>query len=151
MACAQRFLLAGSPPERRGGKQQLPNITNIFQYFDTRILADAFGVPTSIARKLKEVDESKGFIVRVQKAFQVIKPQASSEEEEDEEEQRGSGRNGIEETICSMKLVENIADPERADIYTAEGGRIATLNSRNLPILKRVKLSAGRGVLHKVN
>ncbi|KAI8006416.1 hypothetical protein LOK49_LG07G01662 [Camellia lanceoleosa] len=46
-----------------------------------------------------------------------------------------------------MRIRENIADPERADVYTAQGGRISTLNSHNLPILRNLQLSGERGVL----
>lgn len=68
----------------------------------------------------------------------------------EEEEGGGWKENGLEETYCSMRVRENIADPARADIYSARGGRIATLNSLNLPILRFLRLSAERGVLYRV-
>ncbi|XP_024032266.1 legumin B-like, partial [Morus notabilis] len=57
--------------------------------------------------------------------------------------------NGLEETFCSMRLKENIGDPSRADIFTPQAGRISTVNSFNLPILRHLRLSAERGVLYK--
>lgn len=85
------------------------------------------------------------------------------EEREREQEQerererrmcRRGGRdcdNGLEETFCSMRLKENIGDPSRADIFTPQAGRISTVNSFNLPILRHLRLSAERGVLYKVS
>ncbi|CAM8928694.1 unnamed protein product [Rhodiola kirilowii] len=61
----------------------------------------------------------------------------------------GRGDNGFEETLCNMRLRENINDPERADIYTTRGGRISTINSFNLPVLSWLDLSAERGVLYQ--
>ncbi|KAK3010547.1 hypothetical protein RJ639_011158 [Escallonia herrerae] len=48
-----------------------------------------------------------------------------------------------------MKIKENIANPEHADVYSARGGRISTINSLNLPILRKLQLSAERGVLYR--
>ena len=59
--------------------------------------------------------------------------------------------NGMEETICAMRLTENLEDPERADVYTVHGGRIRTITSFDLPILKHLQLSAKRGYLYKVS
>lgn len=59
--------------------------------------------------------------------------------------------NGLEETICTMRLRENIGDRSRADIYTPQAGRINTLNSHNLPILFWLQLSAEHGLLHNVS
>ncbi|KAK4795342.1 hypothetical protein SAY86_013336 [Trapa natans] len=57
--------------------------------------------------------------------------------------------NGVEETLCTMRLRENIADPRRADVYTQNVGRINTVNSHNLPILFWLQLSAEHGVLQR--
>ncbi|KAJ1397831.1 RmlC-like cupin domain superfamily [Sesbania bispinosa] len=76
-------------------------------------------------------------------------------EEEEEEEERGSrgrggcGRNGLEETICTTKIHENIAHPSRADLYNPRAGRISTVNSLTLPILSFVGLGAEYVVLYK--
>lgn len=58
--------------------------------------------------------------------------------------------NGLEETLCSMRLRENIGNPSRAEIYTQGAGQISTLNSQKLPILYRLQLSAEKGHLHRV-
>ncbi|GMN75590.1 hypothetical protein TIFTF001_056550, partial [Ficus carica] len=74
------------------------------------------------------------------------------EQQERERDRRRSPRgdydNGLEETFCSMRLKENIGDPSRADIFTPQAGRISTVNSFNLPILRHLRLSAERGVLY---
>ncbi|KAL7215491.1 hypothetical protein ACSBR1_027623 [Camellia fascicularis] len=98
------------------------------------------------ARRIQSEDDYRGFIVRVEPEFQVARPRRSHKEEEEEEREYRS--NGLEETICTMRIRENIADPERADVYTAQGGRISTLNCHNLPILRNLQLSAERGVLY---
>ena len=80
------------------------------------------------------------------------------EEREQERERResqrggrgGGGYNGIEETLCTLRLRENIHDPSRADIYNPHAGRISTLNSHNLPVLRWLQLSAEFGRLQRV-
>ncbi|KAK7267357.1 hypothetical protein RIF29_20027 [Crotalaria pallida] len=57
--------------------------------------------------------------------------------------------NGIEETICSVELRENIADPSRADLFNPTAGRISTVNSLTLPILRWFQLSAEYVSLYK--
>ncbi|WJX12211.1 Legumin type B [Trifolium repens] len=76
------------------------------------------------------------------------------DEDEDEDEEyephrrseqkrsKGERENGLEETICSAKIRENIARPERADLYNPRAGCISTVNSLTLPILRRLRLSA---------
>ncbi|XP_058770960.1 legumin J-like isoform X2 [Vicia villosa] len=70
--------------------------------------------------------------------------QREDEQEEEKEEIRRSegGKNGLEETICSVKIRENIAHPARADLYNPRAGRISTANSLTLPILRNLRLSA---------
>ncbi|KAK2401803.1 hypothetical protein P8452_08443 [Trifolium repens] len=73
------------------------------------------------------------------------KQRGKEEEDEERREQKRSGKerkNGLEETICSAKIRENIARPERADLYNPRAGRISTVNSLTLPILRRLRLSA---------
>lgn len=108
-------------------------------------MAESFGVNIETVKKLQRDENRRGFIVNVDRGLQVIRPPRMEEEEE-----RGRKENGLEETYCSMRVRENIADPARADIYSARGGRIATLNSLNLPILRYLRLSAERGVLYRV-
>lgn len=83
--------------------------------------------------------------MRVKNELRVLRPRG----QEQEQTGRFEAANGFEETICTMRLRENLAKPERADVYTARGGSISTLNSLNLPILKYLQLSAGRGNLQR--
>jgi hypothetical protein len=87
--------------------------------------------------------------VRVKGGLQIVMPPLRQEEQE--QGQRGEHRNGLEETMCTMRIRENIGDPSRADVFTPEAGRISTVNSHNLPILRYIQLSAERGVLYNVS
>ena len=71
-------------------------------------------------------------------------------EKESREKQRTPGRNGLEETICSARLVENIARPAHADLYNPRAGRISDVNSLTLPILRNLRLSAEYVLLYRV-
>ncbi|KAL5792747.1 hypothetical protein ACOSP7_001341 [Xanthoceras sorbifolium] len=145
---------------RGKGQQQQSSCNNIFCGFDPQILSEAFNVDQSLIEKLQNDDDNRGAMVKVKGELQVIKPPRSSRQtqtgrqEESEEREReaqmlhGSrGINGIEETICSMRLRENVGDPSRADIYSPEVGRLVTLDSNNLPILSWLQLSVERGTL----
>ncbi|MCL7032352.1 hypothetical protein MKW94_030091 [Papaver nudicaule] len=157
----RRFQLAGSQQtqtssyqqrqqqqrEQTRGQQDIPE-NNIFSGFNVETLAEAFGVSTETARKLQGQNDQRGNIVFVEGGLQVIKPRQGEEEEQQEQRYRTT-TNGLEETICSMRLKENIANPTRADIYSERGGRITTLNSQKLPILNYIQMSAERGVLHQ--
>lgn len=91
-------------------------------------------------------------IVRVEREFEVISPQYQGEEERERERRDYNGTtNGLEETLCTFRLKENIGDPSKADVYNPRGGRVSTLNSQNLPVLGWVQLSAERGVLYRVS
>ncbi|CDO99985.1 unnamed protein product [Coffea canephora] len=131
------FFLAGNPKqqEEEGGiwqgkqsqQQQHYQGYIIFQGFEVQILAQAFGISQETARKLQNENDWRGDVVRVKNELHAA--------------------NGLEGTICTMRVRENLANPERADVYTARGGSISSLNSMNLPILKYLQLSAGRGFL----
>ncbi|XP_041004554.1 11S globulin seed storage protein Jug r 4 [Juglans microcarpa x Juglans regia] len=148
------------------GQQQRDLGNNVFSGFDADFLADAFNVDTETARRLQSENDHRRSIVRVEgRQLQVIRPRWSREEQEREErkerereresererrQSRRGGRddNGLEETICTLRLRENIGDPSRADIYTEEAGRISTVNSHTLPVLRWLQLSAERGALY---
>ncbi|XP_018827328.1 11S globulin-like [Juglans regia] len=148
------------------GQQQRGSSNNVFSGFDAEFLADAFNVDTETARRLQSNHDQRRGIVRVEGNLQVIRPRWSREEQELEDrrerqrelewerERRQSRRtggrfdNGLEETVCTLRLRENIGDPSRADIYTEQAGRISTVNSQNLPILRWLQLSAERGALY---
>ena len=175
----QRFYLAGKPQQERSGEHQFSresrrgerNTGNIFSGFETRLLAESFGVSEEIAQKLQAEQDDRGNIVRVQEGLHVIKPPSRSWEEREQgsasregrhhgrpwETEQGGSRdsrylpNGVEETICSARLAVNIDDPFEADVYTPEAGRLTTVNSFNLPILRHLRLSAAKGVLYGVS
>ncbi|KAE8676859.1 Legumin A [Hibiscus syriacus] len=137
-------------------EQQSSSCNNLLCAFDSEFLAQAFNVDTSLIRRLQEVRGNKGSIIRVKDRLDVVSPPRMEEEEREErqeeerrrERQRGGRDNGLEETFCAMRMKENIADPERADIFNPQAGRISTLNGYNLPILQALGLSAERGVLY---
>ncbi|KAD3338367.1 hypothetical protein R6Q59_026986 [Mikania micrantha] len=157
----RRFFLAGNSQERqqqqqerqprswrgqRGGRSQQKGSNNIFQGFDVQTIAEAFNVDQETARMLKCEDDQRGHIVLVKQGLQVIQP---SIRREDEQFRGGPRANGVEETICSMKLRTNIDDPSKADVYNPEAGRCTRLNSFKFPILQFLRLSAERGVLNR--
>ncbi|KAL2230086.1 UNVERIFIED_CONTAM: 11S globulin seed storage protein Jug r 4 [Sesamum indicum] len=149
----RHFFLAGNP---QGGRQsyfgrpqtekQQGGTNNIFNGFDDEILADAFGVDVQTARRLKGQDDLRGRIVRAER-LDIVLP--GEEEEERWERDPYSGANGLEETLCTAKLRENLDEPARADVYNPHGGRISSLNSLTLPVLSWLRLSAEKGVLYR--
>ncbi|XP_047326111.1 11S globulin seed storage protein 1-like [Impatiens glandulifera] len=148
----RKFFLAGNPQQGfqgQGAEQhhqtgEKQNAGNVFHGIEEEFLVQIFGIDRETARKLRGEDDKRGHIVRVEQSFQVISPPSRREEQE-----RRSNDNGLEETICSTKLIENINDPSRADIFNPQAGRFNTLTSYDLPILKSLKLSAERGVLYR--
>lgn len=70
-------------------------------------------------------------------------------EREEWETKRHGSSNGVEETICTLKLQHNIARPSSADFYNPKAGRIKNLNSLTLPALQQFDLSAQYVVLYK--
>ncbi|XP_034894013.1 legumin B-like [Populus alba] len=173
----REFFLAGNPPQesqsqrssyQRGqyegqhGRQyedesrreQQERSRNVFSGFNEQILAEAFNIDTKLARRMQNENDNRGIIVRTQHELHVISPRQSQEEEERQQESRRSTRrrhedNGVEETFCTARLKININDPEDADVFNPRAGRLTTVNSLNLPILRHVQLSAERGVLYQ--
>ncbi|XP_058770865.1 legumin J-like [Vicia villosa] len=97
----------------------------------------------------KETEEKK----RESRGQGEEKEQVEEEEKEEEEEvhrehSKGS-KNGLEETICTTRIRENIARPSRADLYNPRAGRISTVNSLTLPILRNLRLSAEYVLLYR--
>ncbi|WJX79005.1 Legumin A2, variant 2 [Trifolium repens] len=86
------------------------------------------------------------------------KGRREQDEDEDEKHSRphhkgGSRRqhddNGLEETICTARLHQNIGSSSSPDIYNPQAGRIKTITSLDLPVLRWIQLSAEHGSLHK--
>ena len=137
--------------ESRRGQQE--RYRNLFGGFDERLLAEAFNVDTRLVRRMRNENDNRGIIVQVQHELQVVSPQESREEEEREREhqrRQGGGSNGLEESFCTARLKHNINNPEDADVFNPQAGRLTTVNSLTLPILRHVQLSAQRGVLYPV-
>ncbi|OMP09018.1 11-S seed storage protein, plant [Corchorus olitorius] len=148
----RKFYLAGNPEEEQKKLQRLQQqkqgtesepqqhneCTNSL-CFKPEYLAQAFNVDEDVIRKLQEQGKS-GTIIRV-KNLQFIEPPRVQHEEG----RRGSmGDNGV---YCAMKMKENIAEPELADFFNPQAGRITNLNSFKLPLLAHLGMSAERGVL----
>lgn len=106
-----------------------------------------------LIRKLQGQNDRRGNIVRVEGGLQAVLPQRGQEEQGSEQQQDhllGHG-NGFEETICSLRLKQNIGDPRQADVYTPRGGHRSSVTGYDLPILRKiVRLSAHQGYLHQV-
>ncbi|KAJ9543532.1 hypothetical protein OSB04_023239 [Centaurea solstitialis] len=155
----RRFYLAGNPQaqsqQQQGQWQPMRqqqqgqshrNAGNIFNGFDVEFLQEAFNVDRETAEKLQGQRDQRGHIVRVQQGLQIIRPPQSRQEQE--QEQRGYG-NGVDETICSLKLKENIDNPSHIDFANPQAGRISNLNNFKFPILRHLQLSVARGELHR--
>ncbi|RRT38490.1 hypothetical protein B296_00024684 [Ensete ventricosum] len=78
-------------------------------------------------------DDRRGEIVLVTSGLQVLQASRQSEQLAREREVR-----------------QNIGDPLRADYFNPRAGRITTLNSQKLPILRYVQMSAVRALLRPV-
>ncbi|KAG5055384.1 hypothetical protein GLYMA_03G163533v4 [Glycine max] len=148
---------------------------SILSGFTLEFLEHAFSVDKQIAKNLQGENEGedKGAIVTVKGGLSVIKPptdeqqqrpQEEEEEEEDEKPQckgkdkhcqrpRGSQsksrRNGIDETICTMRLRHNIGQTSSPDIYNPQAGSVTTATSLDFPALSWLRLSAEFGSLRK--
>lgn len=144
----RRFYLGGSPqvehPERQ--EQERGEARNVFSGFDREFLAEAFNIDEETASRLQSPRglHQGSQIVRVRGGLGgLLIPREQQQEEEEE------GGNALEETICSLKLHQNIGSPRAADFYNPRAGRITTINSLDLPILKWLKLSAEWVVLYR--
>lgn len=130
---------------------------NLLMGFDRELLAQALGVDVEMVKRIQNLDDNRGEIVRVEKGLQVLHPSRTREEQtqqqessaERQESQRCEG-NGLEETFCTMKARQNMAATTLADSYNPRAGTMATLNSQKLPILRFIQMSAERGVLRRV-
>lgn len=131
---------------------------------NTQLLAQALKIDEETARSLQgSENDNRNQIIQVRGQLDFLQPPRGRQQREHEEreqrqveqERRQQGgqqglvaANGLEETFCSMRLIEHIGNPQRADVYSPQAGRISTLNSLNLPILSAVQLSAERGFFY---
>ncbi|CAN1180816.1 Legumin B [Linum perenne] len=169
----RKFFLAGNPQQqvqgqrgevsergerqrslsRRGSSRlQEGRSGNIFQGFDEQFLAESYNVDTDLARRMKNENDNRGIIVRVEERLQFLTPEFSEEEREYQGGRGSGGRysvNGIDETFCSAKLKQNLNDPSRADVFNPRAGRVTSVNSHNLPILRALRLSVQKVHLYR--
>ncbi|KAL3620600.1 hypothetical protein CASFOL_035512 [Castilleja foliolosa] len=136
----------GSRRQEQGQGGRRHEHGNVFRGFDAETLAEAFLVDEETARSLQGQNDERGHIITVKSGLQVISPPLRREERP---RNAAAAGNGIEETICSAQVRQNIDKASRADIYNPRAGRLTTVNSLSLPILGLFQLSAARGVLYK--
>ncbi|CAI9781269.1 unnamed protein product [Fraxinus pennsylvanica] len=148
----RRFFLAGNPQsgQEQGQQQWQPEqqysrFGNVFKGFPSHVLAEAFNVDQETAKKLQGENDQRGHMVNIEQGLQVISPPFTGEEQQYREQNRRA--NGLEETICTARVRQNIDNPVRADIYNPRAGRFTTANSLTLPMLSFLQLSAAKGVL----
>lgn len=138
---------------------------NLLVGFDRELLAQALGVDVELVKRIQNLDDNRGEIVRVEGGLQVLHPSRTREEQtqqqqqqqqeeeessEERQERQRCERNGLEETFCTMKARQNMAVTTLADYYNPRAGMMTTLNSQKLPILRFIQMSAERGVLRRV-
>ncbi|CAL9134873.1 unnamed protein product [Musa textilis] len=160
IASNREFLLAGRERLVEQGSQievRLQQIkgNNLLSGFELDPLAEALGVDRELVRKIQNLDDRRGEIVRVASGLQVLQaswmreqevPQPEREPRQECQEGRGCQSNLLE-VYCTLKITQNIGDPRLADYFNPRAGRITTLNSQKLPILRFVQMSAVRGLL----
>ncbi|WP_213030743.1 cupin domain-containing protein, partial [Acinetobacter baumannii] len=68
-------------------------------------------------------------------------------DEEEEQQQQGKQPNGLEESICTLRMKRNIDNRRDVEVYSRQAGRIVVANAQNLPVLNVVDMSAEKGTL----
>lgn len=143
--------MAGGVPReaRRGSKSD--DIVNIFSGFNQELLAEAYNIPLHLAKKMQE-ERGDGLIVKCDEEMSFM----AAEEEEEELSaspfwRRQEESNGLEESICTARVVHNMNTQREADVYAREAGRVNILNQLKLPILRFMGMSAEKGHLFPVN
>ncbi|CAA7398872.1 unnamed protein product [Spirodela intermedia] len=144
----RRFEQAGSQQRRESyeGESAVGEASsagNVFRGLDEEVIAEAFGINRETASKLQGLDDRRGNIVRVEGGLRLVSPERGYEQQEEEEEEKEERRdtNGLEEALCNIKHRENIRKPASADVYSEQAGRITSLNSQKLSILRFLRLS----------
>ncbi|KAA8543368.1 hypothetical protein F0562_021137 [Nyssa sinensis] len=138
------FYLAGRPPRQGQHSQQQAqeSFQNIFNAFDEELMAEAFNIPVDLVKKMQREDE-RGLIVNAREMMSLIRPDENDENEEEE----GKASNGLEETLCTMRIHQNIDNRRQADVYARQAGSLSIVNQHKLPILRYMDLSAEKGNL----
>lgn len=137
---SDHFTLAGGAASQSSapwqqGQGSFNNFQNIFSGFDTELLAEAFNSDPQIVRAMQE-SRNRGLIVKVQQPMQFITPDEQQVQQPRQQQRRsGGGSNGLEETICSEKLLYNLDNQREADIVSRQAGKLNYVNEHKLQIL----------------
>lgn len=153
----QIFFLAGNYPIQQGEgssnerDHKEGGFGNIFTNLDEQILANSYNVNPELVTKLKGKFDHRGRIVMAENLTMNV-PNSGEVEQEKNNVGEVQGRNlaGEEDSLCTMKIRENLA-VALPDWYNPGAGSITSLNSQKLEHLNLIQLSADRGVLYKVN
>ncbi|XP_078440271.1 11S globulin seed storage protein 2-like [Wolffia australiana] len=144
---ARAFFLAGGQPKGSGSEKcekgkQISRMRSILQALDANMMADAFGIPVDLAKKMQREDD-RGFIVKVSReSMRMIRPT-----ERKEWRRRESSDNGMEEIYCNMKIHHYLDNPMEADVFSKQTGRLNSVNMFKLPILRYIGMSIEKGDL----
>ena len=137
--------------------------------FSTRSLAETLGVELETARKLQQNQRSRLF-ARVQRGRRLTLPGpprsrsrsrspygrellrdinvgGGLHETYNSSANANENENGIEEVMCPLRVKHNADNPEDADIYVRDGGRMNIVNRFKLPLLRDLGLGAERVIL----
>ncbi|KAI4318032.1 hypothetical protein L6164_025844 [Bauhinia variegata] len=169
------FFLAGNPREEesnssqkrwsRGMGSKLPwkDGSNVFSGLAVETVAESLGTGVELARKVQGIDDPRGSIIIAEEGIHVLSPVEEEEQQMQRERERrrrrreekrglwrGEGSiNGLEETVCTLRLVHQLAESADADKYNPRAGHLTGLNTPNLPVLQYVQLGVDLGVLYK--
>lgn len=155
----QAFYLAGASENsgqrgirRLGDRHGQRQFNNILSAFDSELLAEAFDVPEELIRRVQQ-PENRGLIVRVEKGeMRILAPEGEQEYEyERRRKYMGLDINGLEETICTMRLRHSLDNRREADVFSRHGGRLNIVNEHKLPILRYLDMSVEKGNMFPVN
>ncbi|CAA3011205.1 11S globulin seed storage 2-like [Olea europaea subsp. europaea] len=142
---SRSFYLAGGVPNIGQQQQESETFQNILRPFDSNLMAEAFNIPAEIVQKMQSPEQNqRGLIVNVQGRLSFLRP--------DEGQEQGQGPysdNGLEESLCTMKIRTNIENHIEADIYSRQGGKVNVVDRHKLPLLKYMDMSAERGRIYK--
>ncbi|XP_057517640.1 11S globulin seed storage protein 2-like [Amaranthus tricolor] len=162
-ASFRAFYLAGGAGRSSQGRERQSShyeFSNIFSVFDTSLMAEAFGVPEEVISRMQQTQD-RSFIIRAEKGeMRILAPKGECDtgcDEEEHETRRSShgraqiglmGVNGLEESICTMKLRHSTLNRKDSDVYTRRGGRLNIVNEHKLPILKHIDMSLEKGHMY---
>ena len=99
----------------------------------------------------------RGLIVKVEQPMQFVTPEEEQQQWQPQQkrqgqrgQQGGGASNGLEEKICSSKILYNLDTQREADIFSRQAGKLNYVNEHKLPILSYLDLSAEKGHLQQV-